>query len=251
MKISHTILLAIISINFFCCTSQNENNTARKRYKIEGTKVEPLAYYVNDDGDTIDISQPIKVEPTLDTTYKLPLKNEPFKASEVSWYRDRVSLAKAPRIIPVQTSMWDTLIHGDTLRLDSLIVKPKTVVANKSPLKKIAAPTHPGDTEYAITSLNKGHGMPFKESLQFTKDIEGNIWFLAGDGLLTKYDGLFIEDYRLVGETTEISPSILYDQQQKIWLGMESSIARFDGTQFEVYEIPPLQEGLINYCSVS
>ncbi|MEM9887967.1 MAG: triple tyrosine motif-containing protein, partial [Bacteroidota bacterium] len=234
-------LLSIICLLCFCCQEQKSSNSGRQQYKIEPTEIEPLPYYVNRTGDTIDVSLPMKSNAILDTNYRLPLKAKPLTLEKVTAFPNHVTRASEPIVIPFEESMWDTLVHGDTLRIATRPLKGRGIEVERSFIKRAGAPTIKGQPDYAITSLGADQGLSNTFHRKFAKDDKGNIWFLSYIGL-TRYDGVTMENYDLPGKGITSFMSMLCDSDQNIWVAGREKMIRYNGTQFEVYDDFPSSE---------
>ncbi|MEM6318730.1 MAG: two-component regulator propeller domain-containing protein, partial [Bacteroidota bacterium] len=235
MKPFHSFILAIALL--IGCQDRPQPSLTPQKIRVEPVEIKPLPYYVNGEGDTIDISQPVKIEAKLDTNYRLPLQAVPIQNKKVTRFRDNVTPAKAPLIVPVEASMWDTLVHGDTLKsiIRTRSLKGKTVNLIKSPIKRVSQPITEGNPNYSITSLTTDLGLPSSNIIGFLQDSKGNIWINTEETLL-RYDGKYIHSYQLQEMLIGGMQSIIEDEHQHIWVKSFNKLYYFDGFQFTVFD---------------
>ncbi|MEM9887703.1 MAG: ATP-binding protein [Bacteroidota bacterium] len=229
------LFFSLVHLLMACATSV-ENELNQERAIIEGNKITPLTFYVNQLGDTLNFNSTVKAEVQIADYAALGKNKTPILDRITTTHNNAQQKTASPIILPFQAPLFDTLIHSDTLRLTAQSVQRKLMKISKSTYTKLDPPVLWEHSNGNIRTMVSGQGgIPTAHSDLQLKDQMGDLWFTSSRGL-SKYDGVSVTHFTLPDLGLTRKKTLFQDQDGNIWVSLGAQIVRYDGKLLTLFE---------------
>ncbi|PHN02057.1 hybrid sensor histidine kinase/response regulator transcription factor [Flavilitoribacter nigricans] len=231
----YCFFLLLLALCLSGCHANQEEETYPNHYSVKAEKITPIPFYVTPNGDTVDISQPIRAKISLDTSYALSKNAVPILGQQVSLLTANKQATSSPVRIAPGAALSDILVHGDTLRTQEQALRGKKMKISKSAYQKLDPPVLLDNTDQAIRTLGADQGLPPRPHQLQLKDNKGNLWFTSPLSI-SRYDGVSMSDYILPSSGLNGNKTLFQDSRGNIWIGTQNKIIQYNGTDLTVYD---------------